>query len=180
MLEALPGKLVTLWLLNTVFSVELFNLLAYGFHWFMRLWFTGIIEQHFGGDGTICTGSIPCKIYTGSGNCRLSWCNNEDYEVCRPLSETKQRALAIAKEWDLQHAGGFQSYGEPAPWTEVAMRATLAALRASDPNNRIALVEESNMKIISIKENGREVKVIEDATAALHIASEQALAGQRW
>jgi hypothetical protein len=32
MLEALPGKLVTLWLLNTVFSVELFNLLAYGFH----------------------------------------------------------------------------------------------------------------------------------------------------
>jgi hypothetical protein len=49
---------VALWLLNTALSVELFNLLAYGFHWFMRLWFTGIIEEHFGGDGTIYTSSI--------------------------------------------------------------------------------------------------------------------------
>lgn len=87
--------------------------------------------------------------------------------MCRPADDIQQRALAIVDTCQPQTAGGYQSAGEPEPWTEVALRPTLASLLAIEPQNESSRITSVNKKFISLEENAQEVKAIEDAAASL-------------
>ncbi|KAI4954067.1 hypothetical protein J4E91_001776 [Alternaria rosae] len=71
-------------------------------------------------DMSVCVIPRECRIWT-RGNCRISFCNNENYEVCDSASGWGGRARAI-EDGCAEDTGGYQSPAPPADWSEVAIR----------------------------------------------------------
>ncbi|GAB1319748.1 hypothetical protein MFIFM68171_09958 [Madurella fahalii] len=88
-------------------------------------------NSYFGGDEmTVCVNPRVCRIWR-SGNCRISFCNNEDIEVCDSNNEWGRRTNEIIDFCGETNQGGYETPAEPAPWTEVVVRSDqdwLAAL----------------------------------------------------
>ncbi|KXX80988.1 hypothetical protein MMYC01_205174 [Madurella mycetomatis] len=104
---------------------------------------------------TVCVNPRACRIFR-SGNCRISFCNNEDIEICDSNNEWGRRTNEIIDFCGETDQGGYETPAEPAPWTEVAVR--------SDQDWRAVLggtvYELWVHQELSIEENAAEVKRI--------------------
>jgi hypothetical protein len=109
------------------------------------------------GEGTnpeisICVNAGECRIWS-EGNCRISFCNNEDLQVCDAGSSWGGRARAI-EDACADNTGGYQSPAPPADWTEVAIRlnSDWRLMSASaGPTYREITVEENRAELRALE-----------------------------
>ncbi|CAN9407559.1 unnamed protein product [Alternaria sp. RS040] len=102
-------------------------------------------------DMSVCVIPRECRIWT-QGNCRISFCNNENYEVCDSASSWGSRARAIEDGCD-ESTGGYQSPAPPADWTEVAIRL--------NTNWRLmSTATATSYKEITVEENKAELQTL--------------------
>ncbi|KAL6154037.1 hypothetical protein ACJQWK_01384 [Exserohilum turcicum] len=80
-------------------------------------------NTYFGNGPTteVCVFAGACRVWT-QGNCRISFCNNEQYDSCDVNNTWGDRARAIESRCRPVDQGGFQSKPAPQDWTEVAIR----------------------------------------------------------
>lgn len=116
-------------------------------------------------DMSVCVIPRECRIWT-QGNCRISFCNNENYEVCDSASSWGSRARAIEDGCD-ESTGGYQSPAPPADWTEVAIRL--------NTNWRLmSTATATSYKEITVEENKAELQTLMaeiDSSAAVSEAN---------
>ena len=118
-----------------------------------------------GDERDVCVNQRACRIFR-EGNCRISFCNNEDKEVCDSSKEWGRRTKAIISYCEPDDGGGYESPAEPKPWTEVAIRANTdwkAAMKAA-AGESAGVTEE----VMTLEENEAEVKQIEEEQKAKH------------
>ncbi|WAO92227.1 Hypothetical protein NCS54_00972400 [Fusarium falciforme] len=118
-----------------------------------------------GDERDVCVNQRACRIFR-EGNCRISFCNNEDKEVCDSSKEWGRRTKAIISYCEPDDGGGYESPAEPKPWTEVAIRANTdwkAAMKAA-ASEPAGVAEE----VMTLEENEAEVKQIEEEQKAKH------------
>ncbi|KAI8716913.1 hypothetical protein NCS52_00985900 [Fusarium sp. LHS14.1] len=116
-----------------------------------------------GDERDVCVNQRACRIFR-EGNCRISFCNNEDKEVCDSSKEWGRRTSAIISYCEPDDGGGYESPAEPKPWTEVAIRANTdwkAAMKAASTGG---VTEE----VMTLEENEAEVKQTEEEQKAKH------------
>jgi hypothetical protein len=116
-----------------------------------------------------------CRIWR-QGNCRISFCNNEDSESCDSNQEWGRRTNAII-DYCGPDAGGYQSAPEPKPWTEVAVRTNTdwfmaaggpdAVMNAADGVGKVAYEE------LTVEENEAEVERMESLARQLSAQTNQ-------
>ena len=107
----------------------------------------------------VCVNPRACRVFR-SGNCRISLCNNEDYEACSKNTQWGQRTDDLMDFCVSKGEGGFESAGEPAPWTEVALRANIDWLMSAYSAGASASLHhpsEVTYEEISTMENAAEV-----------------------
>ncbi len=112
---------------------------------------------------TVCVNPRQCRIWR-QGNCRISFCNNENTEACDSSNEWGRRTDDIISFCG-PNEGGYESAPEPKPWTEVAVRAntdffmgaTANANAAADTND----VEGFKYEELTVEENQAELKRLE-------------------
>lgn len=109
---------------------------------------------------SVCLNPRACRVWT-EGNCRISFCNNENFEICNPASTWGGRARNIESECKSSNTGGYQSTPPPEPWSEVAIRlntdwrrlpASLVYEEMSTEENKV------QMQTLDVEANGLETR----------------------
>jgi hypothetical protein len=111
-------------------------------------------------DPSVCVNPRVCRVWK-EGNCRISFCNNEDFEVCYAGSRWGGRTKDIIDFCQPTEQGGYQSPAEPEPWTEVAVRSDQEWRKLSEAADGGVSYEE-----MSVAQNSAQVKQIEASAAA--------------
>jgi hypothetical protein len=126
-------------------------------------------EGEAGANFSVCVNAHVCHIWT-EGNCRISFCNNEGYEICDPASTWGGRARDIESNCKSSDSGGYQSKAPAQDWSEVAIRL--------NTNWRLISTSKSaeiEYKEISVQENEAELRALYediDSLAAVSGANE--------
>lgn len=114
-------------------------------------------------DMSVCVIPRECRIWT-RGNCRISFCNNEEYEVCDSASSWGGRARAI-EDGCAEDTGGYQSPAPPADWTEVA-------IRLATEWRLMSTAAATSYKEITVEENKAELQTLVAEIDSLAAASQ--------
>ena len=114
---------------------------------------------------SVCVNANVCRIWT-EGNCRISFCNNEGYEVCDPASTWGGRARDIESNCKSSDSGGYQSKAPPQDWSEVAIRLNTNWRLMSTSN-----AGEIEYKEMSVKENEAELRALYEDIESVVAAS---------
>ncbi|KAM0421371.1 hypothetical protein ACHAPT_010906 [Fusarium lateritium] len=120
-----------------------------------------------GDERDVCVKERNCRIFR-EGNCRISFCNNEDKEVCESSKEWGRRTDAIISYCEPDDGGGYETAAEPKPWTEVAIRANTEWRLAALKNAATGKVDGATEEVMTVEENAAEVKQIEKEQGAKH------------
>lgn len=116
-----------------------------------------------------------CRIWR-HGNCRISFCNNENTESCDSNKEWGRRTDAII-DFCKPNEGGYESAPEPKPWTEVAVRANtdwfMAAAADASGATDTAEVEGVQYEELTVEENEAELKRLDALAEQLSAQAKQ-------